>query len=414
MPTPHNEITAGLWLQYAWHRYEGADPIAWSSAGAWNATKEQESRAREALMAEVQGTAPSLDASVRSLHERFGVKQCVRDQRAKRPAGPQSAWPGWYEPRDMIAIAMGAPEPRRINGMWWHDRNHYALEHIASVRELARLKVPDWRSVECVQRMLDSRERWQRERPDEPAPGAGIMWGSLAVPGRGEVSAICYPSYVDLGLYLMGATRFLTVLGGEPELADAFMGLCFELSVSYTEFLLALKPEPFDGLCGFGGDATFFLSPGLYERYSAAWDARLLDYVRARHGLPADAPCNLHSCGASAHLYESWARHPCLGAITALQTRLIPGAVGRLRTSLPDVELELTLHPPQFDLVAAETATVRNVLRESAAEAGGRDLHFAFIAASQSREDVPRLARNVKTVMEEMEKLRERSHESER
>ena len=414
MPTPHNEMTASVWLQYAWHRYEGPDPIAWSSADAWGAAKEQEARVREALMAEVRDTAPSLDTSARSLHERFGVKPRVREQRAKVPAVHQSTWPGWYEPRDMIAIAMGAPEPRRINGMWWHDRDHRALEHITCARELAMLKVPDWHSVECVQRMLDSRERWPRERPDEPAPSTGLFWGSLAVPGRGEVSAICYPSYVDLGLYLMGATRFLTVLGGEPELADAFMQFCFELSVSYTEFLLALKPEPFVGLCGFGGDATFFLPPDLYERYSAAWDARLFEHVRARHDLPADTPCNLHSCGASAHLYDSWAHHPCLGSITAVQTRLIPGMVERLRTSLPDVELELTLHPPQFDLVAAEPAAIRDVMRESAAAAGGRNVHFGFIATAQRIEDVPRLERNVEIVLEEMGKFREESHGNDR
>jgi hypothetical protein len=211
---------------------------------------------------------------------------------------------------------------------------------------------------------------------------------------------------VDLGVYLMGATRFLTVLAGEPELADAFMELCFDLSTSYTEFLLAREPAAFEGLCGFGGDATFFLSPALYPRYSAAWDARLFDHVRRRHGVPATAPCNLHSCGASSHLYGAWESHPCRANITAVQTRLLPGRVGRLRASLPQTQLELTLHPPEFDLASAEPAAIRAVLRTSAADADGRDAHFQFITAAHRPEDLPRLARNAQVVVEEMERIR--------
>ena len=195
------------------------------------------------------------------------------------------------------------------------------------------------------------------------------------------------------------------MLGGEPELADAFMEFCFELSVGYTEFLLSLHPERFVGLCGFGGDATFFLSPALYERYSAAWDARLFDRVRARHNLPATMPCNLHSCGASAHLYEPWGRHPCLGNITAMQTRLIPGTVARLRAALPEVELELTLHPPEFDLAAAEPEAIREVLRTSAAAAGGRNVHFSFIVTAQRLEDLPRIERHVQACIAQMERI---------
>ena len=189
-------------------------------------------------------------------------------------------------------------------------------------------------------------------------------------------------------------------------MADALMKLCFELSTSYTEFLLALEPAPFEGLCGFGGDATFFLSPALYERYSAAWDGRLFDYVRARHSLSATAPCNLHSCGASSHLYGPWASHPCRDNITAVQTRLVPGRVGHLRASLPRTQLELTLHPPEFDLAGAEPAAIRGVLRRSAVDAGSQDAHLGFIAAVHRPEDLPRLARNVQVVLQEMGSLR--------
>ena len=406
MTASHNEITASVWLQYTWHAHEGPNPVASCSAAEWDAARQEADRISETRMAEVRRAAPSLEKAVATLYECFGAPQTVREQRAKRSAIPHSTWPGWYEPRDMIAIALGAPEPVRMNNMWWHDRHHYPLEQIESAAELARLTIPDWSRTACVQRMLDSHARWQREHPGEPPARFAPVWENLAVPGRGEVSTICYPSYVDLGLYLMGATRFMTVLGGEPDLADAFMDLCFELSTGYTEFLISLGPEPFVGLCGFGGDATFFLSPTLYERYSAAWDARLFDYVRARHHLAADAPCNLHSCGASAHLYANWGRHPCLRNITAMQTRLIPGTVGRLRASLPHTEIELTLHPPEFDLATAEPAAIRAILRQSAADAGGRDVHFGFITAVHRLEDLPRLASHVEAVLEEMETFR--------
>jgi hypothetical protein len=55
---------------------------------------------------------------------------------------------------------------------------------------------------------------------------------------------------------------------------DTLMALCFELSTTYIDFLHALQPFASEGFTGFGGDATFFLSPGLHERYSGAWDAR--------------------------------------------------------------------------------------------------------------------------------------------
>jgi hypothetical protein len=405
MTTSCNEITAGLWLQYTWRQHEGPNPLTWRSADEWDARKKEEAAVWQALKDEIRSVAPSLEKAANELHERFGLTPLVREQRAKRAAAPRSTWPGWHEPRDVIAIAMGAPEPLRLNGMWWHDRNHYALELIQSAAELARLEVPNWQQVQTVQQMLDSLERWQRARPGEPAPDLGILWENLITP-QGEVTSICHPSFVDLGLYLMGATRFFTVLAGEPQLADAFMDFCFDLSTSYVGFLLGLNPVRFVGLCDFGGDATFFLSPKLYDRYSAAWDARMFDHVRTRYRMTADLPCNLHSCGASSHLYERWGQHPCRANITVMQTRLIPGTVGQLRSSLPKTRLELTLHPPQFDLAGAEPGAIRDVLRQSAAQAGGLDAHFGFITAVHRPEDLPRLARNVEVVLEEIDAIR--------
>lgn len=403
--TTRNEITAGLWLQYTWFHHDGPNPLTWLSADEWEAHKREEAAAWQSLAEEVRSVAPTLDASMNALHSRFGTPALVREQRAQQAAIPRSGWPEWLEPRLVIAIALGAPEPTWMNNLWWHDRTHYPLEHIETVAELARLPIPDWPGVEIVQRMLERMACWQRERPHDPPARLAQIYDNLVVPGQGEIASICYPSYVDLGLHLMGATRFFEVLAGEPELGDAFLDFCFELSTSYTDFLLSLRPEPFVGLLGFGGDATFFLSPPLYARYGAAFDARLFDYVRARYNMPAAMPCNLHSCGASAHLYAHWAQHPCRENITCMQTRLIPGTVGRLRAALPATQLELTLHQPQFNLADAEPPAIRAIIRESAIEAGGCNCSFGFIVGIHRPEDLPRLTRNLAVVLEEMEAL---------
>ena len=305
----------------------------------------------------------------------------------------------------MIAIGLGAREPRWINGVWWHDREHYPLAGVRSAADVARIAVPDWNRLEIVQRMLESRAAWGRAHPDEPLTGFGLTW-PLTIPGRGSACGVFYPSFVDLGVYLMGMTRFLGLPAGEPDVADALRDLCFELSTSYTEFLLAVHPEPFEALGGFGGDATALLSPGLYERYSAAWDARLFDFARAEHDLPDDVPCNLHSCGASSHLYDLWGAHPRAGNITTVQTRLIPGRVKPLRENLPGAQLEVTLHPPEFDVVAATPEQVGALLRAAAGEAGFRDIHFAVIAAVHSTDAVPRLERNLAVLAQTMEEIR--------
>ena len=62
MITAHDEITAGLWLQYAWHRHDGPDPVAWRSAADWEAGKQVEARAWAELMAEVRRAAPAENA----------------------------------------------------------------------------------------------------------------------------------------------------------------------------------------------------------------------------------------------------------------------------------------------------------------------------------------------------------------
>lgn len=285
--------SAAFGLNFTWHSRESSpNPVTWRTADEWEAVRKREESLSAARREEIDRWAPALMRRVNALYERFALP-LVLEQRARMASVPRSTWPGWYETRDLIAVALGAPEPLFKNGMWRHDRSNYPLEMIESAADLARLAVPDWPRADGVRHMLQSRERWQRERPGEPPARLAPVYAHMTVPGRGVVEAIGYPSFVDLGIYLMGTTRFLTVLAGEPELADAFMDFCFELSAGYTDYLLSLDPKPFTGLSGFGGDGTFFFSPNLYERYSIAWDERLFQHVRSRHGLAADAPCNL-------------------------------------------------------------------------------------------------------------------------
>lgn len=298
---------------------------------------------------------------------------------------PSSEWPGTYGARDMISIALGSPEPRWVDGNWWHEREHYPLSADMEKSDIDRLQVKDWGKTPAVKNMITSHRDWITEHPaDNPSllsPNAFQYF----IPAYGPRMFIGYPSFVDLGVYLMGMTEFLTFLALNPNTADYFMDRCFELSTSYIDFLLNEQHETFGILGGLGGDTTCMLSPDMYTRFVSTWDRRLLEHVREKHGIPDDLPCNLHSCGASNHLYASWSNHPCLKNIAIMQTRLIPGTVGALRKSLPQTYLELTIHPPQCDLSRAAHEEIKRILEASMGEAvENAVLRLYFVATDEN------------------------------
>ena len=386
---PHNEVTATFFFQPTWVSNRALNPLSWQSAKEWKKLQEALQKAEDA-----ESSISTIRASVSAFNEMYDTPQCVREAKSRRPPESPSTWPGWYGVSDMISIALGAPEPQWRDGYWWSEREKCPLQWVNSPADVAKLRVPDWGSVDIISRMLKSREQWQWECSDEPLGHlADIL--DITVPGQGMVQAVCYPAFVDLGIYLMGMTHFLTILGGEPETADAFMDFCFKLSTSYVDFLLRQQPEHFSGLFGFGGDGTCMLSPGLYDRYGAAWDDRLFKYVCNRYVLPDDIPCNLHSCGPSSHLYERWGKHPCNRKIAMMQTRLMPGQVGKLRASLPAAELQLTLHPPHFDVISANSCELREVLWNSALDAGQYNIHFDIYAVVHRVEDIWKVEQNL-------------------
>jgi hypothetical protein len=399
-----HEVTAVVWIEPLWHCFERQSPLV-VDAPAWEKQHAEEERADAEFWEQMER---EWGVSVKALEEfngEFGTPRRVREARAAEKPQPAGTWPGWHETRHILAIALGATEPKWVSGSWWSDHSREALDWVQSVGDAERIAIPDWPEVPVVRDMLAARERWQRAHPGEPASGFGLTY-DLTAPGRPPVHTVNYPSFVDIGVYLMGMTNSLTVLAGDPPMADALMDKYFALTTSYTEFLLSLKPEPIDGLCGFGGDATCMLSPDLYDRYGAGWDARLFDFVRRTHGTPDDLPCNLHSCGPSAHLYRSWGRHPRRGNITTMQTRLIPGKVGELRENLPDTFLELTIRPPHFDAARATPEEMKNLLTQSAREAKYHDVHLVTVLSVQRPEDLPRVKRNIAACRKAMEEIR--------
>lgn len=406
----HNEVTASFWVQPSWLPRQSANPLYLPVQQAWY-TAEEWGKLRDTLRKAESATGGSALTALQELgsefHETYGTPQCVR-KAAERgaPSGPGSTWPRWYGSHDMIAIALGGPEPREVDGVLWNERERPVLAEVESPADVAKIRVPDWGALDVMQRMLESREQWRIDHPGEP-PANLVGVDDLPVPGQDPVPSVGYAAFVDLGAYLMGMTHFLTIVGGNSDTADALMDLCFELTTSYMDFLLQTHPEDFEALGGFGGDGTCMLSPSLYDRYSAAWDDRLFESVRTRYGLADDAPCNLHSCGPSAHLYGRWGAHPRRRNIAVMQTRLMPGEVGRLRAALPDAQLELTLHPPHFDVVAATVDELSDVLWNSARDAGFRDVYLNMFAVVHRVEDLGKAERNLRSADATLAEIRQ-------
>ena len=78
-----------------------------------------------------------------------------------------------------------------------------------------------------------------------------------------------------------------------------------------------------------------------------------------------------------------------------MQTRLIPGQVRKLRASLPNALLQLTLHPPHFDVASASPDGLRDVLWNSALDARHGDVHFDIYAVVHRVEDLWKVERDL-------------------
>lgn len=328
-----------------------------------------------------------------------------REEDNQPPSPPPSPRWHWYDARYMIATALGAPEPEwdGSSNSWWMDREEGTpLSKVESADQIAAIPIPDWEYLPQVQRMLKSRRRWQKVFPFDPLEFDNL--GRQFIMKEKILDFIAYPAYIDMGIFLIGTTRFFTEIGLQSDIADALMHKCFELSTSFVDFLNTIDNRKLELLVGFAGDATCMLSPTLYKKYSADWDYRLFRFAEREHGASRDLPCNLHSCGPSDHLYESWGKHHYLENIITMQTRLIPGTVHKLRKNMPYTDLQLTIHPQHFDISKAEPEEVERVLKETIEGAEGRDLALKVFAVAHKPEDVKFIHTNLEVYRSVLER----------
>lgn len=282
-----------------------------------------------------------------------------------------------HDGRNVCASAYGSPYPSwdSTTGSFWHDRNFIPWQNLDSVEDIRSIKMPNWDDVHMVREMLAKHEEMLRQKtymvPRDPSlPWNKFGWTS---PSGKAYQFSHFMSFLDLGCFMCGETEFFTILGRDEKTADALMDKCFELSTSYSEYMLkAYGQFSVTGLSSFGGDNSCMLSPKMYKKYAMGFDRKIL----AKYG---DLPANLHSCGPSAHLYEAWSEYPNLENIVLMQTRGIPGKLHRLRKALPYTFLEITLHQPQFDFENETPEKIERIIDHYITQADGRDISLVVV-----------------------------------
>ena len=184
----HRQVTAEFIIQTTWVPDGTVNPLSWRSAREFRSRQDKQRREAELVrnaMEEGGSRVWKIDAAFSAA---FGprVLPCPS-------AEPLGTWPGRYSPQDMIAMAMGALEPRWMNGYWWHERERYTLADIESVEDIARLQLPDWGALDVVRRMLASRRRWRaapEPRGNTPARSSSRTGSGCARrPGRACVTS---------------------------------------------------------------------------------------------------------------------------------------------------------------------------------------------------------------------------------
>lgn len=276
-----------------------------------------------------------------------------------------------HDGRNIIAAAFGAayPEWDELSGSFVLPVNAHPWAGLDSVAEVERLPVPDWDRNPLVQ---ESRRKWEEFQAlvgPETAAAVPLHWTEY--PWDSHRMSV-FPSFLDLGGFLMGSTEFLTVLAADPELAQALLRKCFELSASYSDAMCRLYNRPRTAWCSLGGDNSCLVSADMYRDYAMPFDA----LVRGKCG---NLPRNLHSCGASSHLYKVWGEYPEREQIVVMQTRAIPGAMAPLRVSLPHTHIELTIHQPQVDFERETPDRVKALVWEFAEALGFRNMRIAVL-----------------------------------
>lgn len=293
------------------------------------------------------------------------------------PDPPLEIFTPQHDMRNIIAVAFGAPLPEwdGLSGSFWLSKDAHAWAGLSTMADIERIAIPDWEENPLVRQAARKWDEVQALLGDGAAKAIPSGW--THVPWRHPVSGLAYdfvipPAFIDLGSFLMGCDDFFALLGTEPELADALLRRCFDISMSLKDYLVRLYRRSYTGWGCLGGDNACMLSPAMYRRYAQGFDA----LARAHYG---NIPRVLHSCGASKHLYAVWAEYPERERIVLMQTRAIPGEMRALRAALPHTFLQLTIHQPQTDFERETPDTIRALVWEYADALEYRDMDITVI-----------------------------------
>ena len=335
----------------------------------------------------------------RVLHERY----------PDLPLGEKEPVPKYFvqehDPRIVTAVAYGASYPIWDPGIgsFWPVEETPVWDWVKTVADVGKIKSPEWEDNRLILEMQRKDEELKSKTKYE-FDSEQVSFNELPFknPNTGRTFRFCMlMTFIDLGGYLLGSTRFMELLALDHDLARALMEKCFEISMSYSDFMRRTFGQELRGFASLGGDNACMLSPEMYREYAMGFDSMVVEKC-------GDVPCNLHSCGPSPHLYEVWTEYDNIDNIVLMQTRAIPGQVKRLRQALPNTYLMITMMPPQIDFENEDAKRIEELVWQFAEDAGYRDLQIsAFISNPTAKTD-----RNVHAFYQAIEEVNKKINES--
>jgi hypothetical protein len=281
-----------------------------------------------------------------------------------------------HDGRVICATAFGASYPRwdSLSGSFWLDDKEHVWEGI-TLEELESLPIPDWSQNKLVQENI---QKWNEVKSivgEEQAPYLPLPWTELiwTLPRTDQSYYFwVFSTFLDLGSFLMGSNDFLIALASDPELAEALVKKIFEISASYSDYMCIIYDRPCIGWGSMGGDNSCLVSADMYRQYAMAFDRLVTEKC-------GNSPCNLHSCGDSRHLYEVFGEYPDKDRIVLMQTRAVPGLMKKLRKSLPNTYIQLTIHQPQIDFERESPSNIKELVWQFAEDLDFRDMSIDVI-----------------------------------
>ena len=310
-----------------------------------------------------------------------------------------------YDGRIVVASAFGGDWPswEKESACYWYDKSDGVLGSITNATDIAKIKIPDWDNNPLLQETF---ERFSKDKTTSYFKEAKVSYpwsiGSF-YDYRTDLShdSIAYISVVDLAPFLYGDTGFFSIIMEDEDIAFALLDKCYEISTSFSEYNLKQFGIDASNLSwsSIGGDYSCVMSPALYRKYIKPYDLRRNMESRNKY-------INLHSCGASSHLYDVWSEYPDKESILFMQTRGIEGRLAHLRSCLPHTLIQLTMHLPQFDFENVPQCAVERIVRSYANEAGYENLTLCVLVTNggeNSDRNIETLFRTVGQINQEMQ-----------